>query len=152
MKEKLLAAGGALGAVASSTCCIVPLALASAGVGGAWVGNLTAMAPYQPIFLAIAIACLGAGFWMVYGRRQAACATGERAASGAGRVIGSILWVKGALWFGAVVVALSLGVARAGARCYDVDAAADASLHHRLPRMRAPGNRGDADRRLPVLL
>lgn len=111
MKEKLLAAGGALGAVAASTCCIVPLVLASVGVGGAWIGSLTAMAPYQSIFLAIAIGCLGAGFWMVYGRRQVACATGDKAPSGAGRVIRSVLWVKGALWFGAAMVALSLGVA-----------------------------------------
>lgn len=111
MKEKLLAAGGALGAVAASTCCIVPLVLTSVGVGGAWIGTLTAMAPYQPIFLAIAIGCLSAGFWMVYGRRQAVCATGNPAASGAGRILGSILWVKAALWFGAAMVALSLGVA-----------------------------------------
>lgn len=111
MKEKLLAAGGALGAVAASTCCIVPLVLTSVGVGGAWVGTLTEMAPYQPIFLAIAIGCLGAGFWMVYGRRQAACATGDKAASGAGRILRSILWVKGALWFGTALTALSLGVA-----------------------------------------
>ena len=111
MNEKLLAAGGALGAVAASTCCIVPLVLASVGVGGAWIGTLTAMAPYQPIFLAIAIGCLVAGFWMVYGRRQAACATGDKAASGAGRVLGGIPWIKGALWLGAALTALSLGVA-----------------------------------------
>jgi len=111
MKEKLLAAGDALGAVAASTCCIVPLVLTSMGVGGAWIGILTAMAPYQPVFLAIAVGSLDAGFWMVYGRRQSACATGDKAASGAGRVLGGILWVKGALWLGAAMVALSLGVA-----------------------------------------
>ena len=110
MKENLLAAGGALGAVASSSCCIVPLALASMGVGGAWVGTLTALAPYQPVFLAIAVVCLGAGFWMVYGRRQAACATGDAASSGAGRALRNILLVKGALWFGAAVATLTIGV------------------------------------------
>jgi len=111
MKERLLAAGGVFGAVAASSCCIVPLVLASVGVGGAWVGTFTALAPYQPIFIAIAVACLGAGFWMVYGRRQAACATGERPASGAGRALVSVLWVKSALWFGATLVALSIGAA-----------------------------------------
>lgn len=114
MKENLLATGGVLGAVLSSSCCVVPLALASAGVGGAWVGTLTALAPYQPVFLAITIACLGAGFWMVYGRRGAACATDAGAGTGAGRVFRSILWVKGALWFGAGVATLAFGANFAG--------------------------------------
>ena len=30
------------------------------GIGGAWIGNLTALAPYQPIFAAVAIGFLGA--------------------------------------------------------------------------------------------
>ncbi len=114
MKENLLAAGGALGAVLSSSCCVVPLALASVGVGGAWVGTLTALAPYQPIFLAVTIVCLGAGFWMVYGRRQAACAADGRAATSAGRVFKSIIWVKGALWFGAAVATLAFSANFAG--------------------------------------
>lgn len=104
MKEKLLAAGGAFGAVMASSCCIVPLALASVGVGGAWVGTLTALAPYQPVFVAVAVVCLGAGFWMVYGRKEAACA------AGAGRVLKGVLWVKGVLWFGAAVATLTIGV------------------------------------------
>lgn len=107
MKENLLASGGVLGAVLSSSCCVVPLALASVGVGGAWVGTLAALAPYQPLFLLFAVACLGVGFWMVYGRREVACAADGDAVSGARRVVRNILVVKGALWFGAAVVALA---------------------------------------------
>ena len=51
-RQRLVAAGGILGALAASSCCIVPLILFSLGIGGAWIGNLTALAPYKPIFVA----------------------------------------------------------------------------------------------------
>ena len=108
MREMLLAAGGAVSAVAASTCCIVPLALVSVGVSGAWIGNLTALAPYQPLFLGVAVASLGAGFWLVYRRAPADCATGTCPGAGAGHLIKSMLWVKGVLWLGAALVALSI--------------------------------------------
>src|SRR5260221_7710285 len=47
-RQYLVAAGGLLGAVAASSCCIVPLILFGLGVSGAWIGNLTRLAPYQP--------------------------------------------------------------------------------------------------------
>src|SRR6266481_210174 len=50
-REGLLAAGGVIGAIAASSCCILPLVLFTLGISGAWIGNLTALAPYQPIFL-----------------------------------------------------------------------------------------------------
>src|SRR5215467_13430664 len=43
-KAGLAAAGGILGALAASSCCIVPLALFTLGTSGAWIGNLTALA------------------------------------------------------------------------------------------------------------
>jgi mercuric ion transport protein len=73
--QKLVAAGGILAAVAASSCCIVPLLLFSLGVSGAWIGTLTRLAPYQPIFVAVALFCLGYGYWLVRGaRRRTACA------------------------------------------------------------------------------
>ena len=47
----MVAVGGILGALAASSCCIVPLVLFSLGIGGAWIGNLTALAPYKPLFV-----------------------------------------------------------------------------------------------------
>ena len=75
--QKLLAAGGILGALAASSCCILPLALFSLGVSGAWIGHLTRLAPYQPYFIATTVACLGAGYWLRYRSRKIACADGE---------------------------------------------------------------------------
>src|SRR6476620_9184701 len=54
--QKLVAAGGILAAIAASSCCVVPLLLFSLGVSGAWIGNLTRLAPYQPIFVAMTLA------------------------------------------------------------------------------------------------
>ena len=63
---RLMALGGVLGAIGASTCCIVPLILFSLGVSGAWVGNLTALEPYKPIFIVFTLGFLGYGYWMVY--------------------------------------------------------------------------------------
>ena len=76
----LIAAGGLLGAVAASSCCILPLALFSLGVSGAWIGNLTQLAPYQPYFIAATIAFLGYGYWLVYRSSKVACTDGETCA------------------------------------------------------------------------
>ena len=75
--QKFLAAGGVLGALAASSCCIVPLALFGLGVSGAWIGNLTRLAPYQPYFIAATGTCLGGGYWLLYRSRKVACADGE---------------------------------------------------------------------------
>jgi mercuric ion transport protein len=72
--QKLAAAGGILAAIAASSCCIVPLLLFGLGVSGAWIGNLTRLAPYQPIFVAMTLACLGYGYWLVRRARRTACA------------------------------------------------------------------------------
>ncbi|MGH8032003.1 MAG: mercuric transporter MerT family protein, partial [Luteimonas sp.] len=41
-KQNLVA--GVLAAMGASVCCVAPFVLLSLGIGGAWVGNLTAMA------------------------------------------------------------------------------------------------------------
>jgi mercuric ion transport protein len=78
--EKLVAAGGVLGAIAASSCCIVPLILFSLGVSGAWIGNLTRLAPYQPLFVVATLGCLGYGAWLVRRARRMACAEGAACA------------------------------------------------------------------------
>jgi mercuric ion transport protein len=73
---RLTAIGGILGAIAASSCCLAPLVLFSLGISGAWIANLTALAPYQPYFIAATLACLIYGYWLVYRRKPAACAEG----------------------------------------------------------------------------
>ena len=99
----LLAVGGLFGALAASSCCVLPLVLFSLGISGAWLGNLTALAPYQWIFVTITLAFLAAGFYLVYRRPSAECADGEVCA----RPLPNRL-VKIALWVAAALVAAAL--------------------------------------------
>lgn len=100
--QRIAAVGGILAALGASSCCILPLALFSLGVSGAWIGNLTALARYQPVFIAAAVACLGFGFWRAY-RRPAACAdAGACARPGPGRLARIGLWIAAALVLAAV--------------------------------------------------
>jgi mercuric ion transport protein len=101
-KAHMIAAGGFLGALAASTCCIIPLILFSLGISGAWIGNLTALEPYKPIFIVITLGFLGYGYWMVY-RKPKACAEGETCA----RPLPSRL-VKTALWASTILIVIAL--------------------------------------------
>ena len=71
--------GAALGAaVGASACCTIPLILVSLGVGGAWIGSLTALAPYRWIFVTLAVGALGyAGYneWQLSRRPDCDCET-----------------------------------------------------------------------------
>jgi mercuric ion transport protein len=78
--QKLIAAGGVIGALAASSCCILPLALFGLGVSGAWISDLTRLAPYQPYFIAATVACLCGGYWLVYRSRSVACGEGAACA------------------------------------------------------------------------
>ncbi|MFZ5733522.1 MAG: mercuric transporter MerT family protein [Pseudomonadota bacterium] len=75
-----MAAGGLLGALAASSCCILPLVLFSLGISGAWIGKLTRLAPYQPYFLAATIVFLGTGYWLVHRASTRTCVEGEACA------------------------------------------------------------------------
>ena len=77
---KLLAVGGLAGALAASSCCILPVALFGLGISGAWIGNFTRLAPFQPYFVTAAVACLAAGYWLVRRSEKAACAEDEACA------------------------------------------------------------------------
>jgi mercuric ion transport protein len=75
--QKFLAAGGVLGALAASSCCIAPLVLFGLGVSGAWIVNLTQLAPYQPYFITATVACLAGGYGLMYRSRRRACIDGR---------------------------------------------------------------------------
>lgn len=94
----MLATGGILSALAASSCCVLPLLFVSVGISGTWIGSLTALAPYQPIFLGLAGASIGAGFWSVYRKDQAVCTGPECGTQLSQRV------TKAALWAGLVVL------------------------------------------------
>lgn len=100
----LLSIGGILGALGTASCCVVPFVLFTLGISGAWIGNLTALEPYQPIFAAITFGFLGYGFYLVYREPKVACAEGSYCAKpSSGRI------AKIGLWTATVLVVVGLG-------------------------------------------
>ncbi|MGE0040790.1 MAG: mercuric ion transporter MerT [Vicinamibacterales bacterium] len=67
---------GGLAALLASTCCLGPLVLLLLGFSGAWIGNLTALEPYRPVFIVIAIVALAFAYRQIF-RPAVACAPGE---------------------------------------------------------------------------
>src|SRR6266853_4126614 len=104
-RQSLMAAGGLLGALAASSCCILPLALFGLGVSGAWIGNFTRLARYQPCFIAATLGFLGYGYWLVYRSSTRACADGEACARPLPNRI-----VKTGLILATILVIASLGL------------------------------------------
>lgn len=47
-----------LAAILASACCTGPLVLIALGFSGAWIGNLTVLEPYRPIFIGAALVAL----------------------------------------------------------------------------------------------
>lgn len=114
-RARLIAAGGLLGAIAASSCCIVPLALFSLGVTGVWIGNLAALSPFQPIFVLMTAGFLGYGYYLVYRRPRKACADGLACARPLPhRMVKATLWVASILVVAAIafpyVTPLLLGI------------------------------------------
>ncbi len=66
---------GILAAIGASVCCVGPLVLLALGIGGAWIGNLTAFEPYRPLFIGLTLIFLALAFRKLYLVPQA-CAPG----------------------------------------------------------------------------
>ena len=73
---KHLWAGAAAAAAVGSVCCVGPLVLLALGVSGAWIGQLTALEPYRPLFIGVMLIFLGLAFRQLYLLPQL-CAPGE---------------------------------------------------------------------------
>lgn len=70
-----LALGG-LAAILASTCCLGPLLLVALGFSGAWIGNLTVLEPYRPLFIGAALVAMAFAHRRIY-RPTRACEPGE---------------------------------------------------------------------------
>lgn len=100
---KALSVGGIFAALGAASCCVIPFTLFTLGVSGAWIGDLTALAPYQPVFIAAALACLGGGFVLLRRRSQSGCVDDAYCARPASDRIARI-----GLWTAAVLVIVAV--------------------------------------------
>lgn len=93
---------GSLAAILASTCCLGPLVLVALGFSGAWIGNLTALEPYRPVFIGAALVALVFAYRRIF-RPIQACEPGEVCAVPRVRMTYKVLfWLVAAL----VLVAL----------------------------------------------
>lgn len=99
------AVGGVVSALLASSCCIAPLVLLTLGVSGAWIGTLTALEPYKPAFLGVALVFIGPGFYQVYFKSKPACEKGPYCARPESAIV-----TKTALWAATVLVLLATSV------------------------------------------
>jgi len=98
-----VAGAALLGALAMTSCCILPLVLVSLGVTGVFIAQLGALYAYKWITFALSAVFLAYGFWKAYRPAPAAgCADGSCA-----RPIGRGL-MRALLWLSAALVALAL--------------------------------------------
>lgn len=62
-----------IGAVFAASCCVLPLALSVAGIGGTWLAGLTELSFYRNYFLAAAAGTLILAWGVVLWRRRGVC-------------------------------------------------------------------------------
>jgi len=79
--------------------------LLTLGISGAWIGNLTALEPYKPIFAVIALGFIAAGFRQVYFRKPTVCEPGSYCARPSSARI-----TKTALWASLILVVAALTI------------------------------------------
>ena len=104
-RRSFLATGSVLGAILASSCCIVPFALISLGVSGAWIGQLSALEPFKPYFIGVTMFLLALGFWHVYFKKPKPCEDGSYCARPeSSRLTQLALWIATAL----VILATSI--------------------------------------------
>jgi mercuric ion transport protein len=70
-----LALGG-LAAILASTCCLGPLVLVALGFSGAWIGTLTVLEPYRPLFIGAALVAMAFAYRRIF-RPARACEPGD---------------------------------------------------------------------------
>lgn len=77
-------AAGIAAALGASSCCLAPLALVSAGLGGAWIAQVRALERFSGAFIVAGLASFVFAFYRLYLRR-APCDSG--AACGNPRIL-----------------------------------------------------------------
>lgn len=97
---KWTTAGGILAALGvCAACCLLPVAMLSIGVASAWAGAMDSLAPYKWIFIGLAVALLGYGFYATYWKARPGCTVGKTC-----RVCGPSRATRVSLWIATLLV------------------------------------------------
>ena len=101
--SRVATTGSLLGAMAMTSCCILPLVLVSFGVGGVWIAQLTALYAYKWYTFSIASAFIGYGFWTVHRAETVTCDQGTACARPVNRRV-----MKASLWLATAVTLIAI--------------------------------------------
>lgn len=108
-------AGAVAAAAGASACCVGPLLLSALGIGGAWIGNLSAMERYRPVWMAATLVFIGLAFVLAYRKpKEEVCAPGTTCPPDAGRRYKVLLWIVTALVLGLLAIPYVIPYALAG--------------------------------------
>lgn len=92
MKDKVFVGASLVASLVASLCCILPISFAIAGIGV--VGASAFFAAWRPYLLALTLALLGIGFYLVYRKPGEACEPGSACAMPSVNKKGRIgLWI-----------------------------------------------------------
>lgn len=94
---------GGVAAILASACCLGPLLLITLGFSGAWIGSLTLLDPYRPIFIAAALVALSLAWRRIY-RPAQTCKPGDVCAVPQVQAAYKLIF-----WMVAVLVVVALG-------------------------------------------
>lgn len=94
---------GGLAAILASTCCLGPLVLITLGISGAWIGSLSVLEPYRPLFIGAALVALLFAWRRIF-RPAQACKSGEVCAIPQVRITHKLIF-----WIAAALVLVALG-------------------------------------------
>lgn len=64
--ERRVLGASIIATISASVCCVGPLVLLALGFSGAWIGSLTALEPYRPVFMGLAFLFLGLAYRRLY--------------------------------------------------------------------------------------
>lgn len=107
--------GAVVSAVGASMCCVGPLLLLALGIGGAWVGHLTAMEKYRPFWTAATLIFLGSAFLKGYRKpKKEPCCPGDACRPETGRRNRILLWIVAVFVLGLLFLPYILPYAFAG--------------------------------------
>lgn len=104
---------GLLAGLTASACCAGPLILLMLGISGSWIGNLSALEPYRPMFILIAVVFLGLAYRKIY-MTPKACSTDAVCATRQGKRSQQIIF-----WVTTLIVILSIAFPWYGVLLFD---------------------------------
>ncbi|GAB5500333.1 MAG: mercuric ion transporter MerT [Pseudohongiellaceae bacterium] len=66
-----------LASATASLCCLGPFLMLATGLGGAWMSQIMAVAPYQPLLAVISLTLVAVAGWQLLARRPGDGCCGE---------------------------------------------------------------------------